>query len=182
MASGGFRRILHNSSKLPCGRIRPQEFPNKKRRLDFAARKRQKALFCERHADPAGTDPCLRSECVPYQQNRSSDTRRILVALLNRRPSYTPYFGELMPLRQSAWAVANHDKDRSTMITGTVKWFDPHKGYGFIAPDDGSKDAFVHISAVERASIPSLSEGQRVSYDLQRGQNGKSSAENLKLA
>jgi CspA family cold shock protein len=56
------------------------------------------------------------------------------------------------------------------------------KGYGFIAPDDGSKDAFVHISAVERAGISTLSEGQRVSFDLQRGTNGKTSAENLKLA
>jgi CspA family cold shock protein len=56
------------------------------------------------------------------------------------------------------------------------------KGYGFIAPDDGSKDSFVHISALERAGISSLSEGQKVEYELQRGQNGKTSAENLKLA
>jgi len=67
------------------------------------------------------------------------------------------------------------------MITGTVKWFNTTKGYGFIAPDDGSKDAFVHISAVERAGLSTLNEGQRVSFDLQRGQNGKTSAENLKL-
>jgi CspA family cold shock protein len=67
------------------------------------------------------------------------------------------------------------------MTTGTVKWFNATKGYGFIAPDDGSKDAFVHISAVERAGLSTLNEGQRVSFDLQRGQNGKTSAENLKL-
>jgi CspA family cold shock protein len=67
------------------------------------------------------------------------------------------------------------------MITGTVKWFNATKGYGFIAPDDGSKDAFVHISAVERAGLSTLNEGQRISFDLQRGQNGKTSAENLKL-
>ncbi len=67
------------------------------------------------------------------------------------------------------------------MTTGTVKWFDPGKGYGFIAPDDGSKDAFVHISAVERAGLSSLNEGQKVSYELQTGQNGKTSAENLSV-
>jgi len=65
------------------------------------------------------------------------------------------------------------------MATGTVKWFNPVKGYGFIQPDDGSKDAFVHISAVERAQMSNLREGQKVQYDLVAGQNGKSSAENL---
>ena len=67
------------------------------------------------------------------------------------------------------------------MTTGTVKWFNPTKGYGFIEPEDGSSDAFVHISAVERAGLSSLNEGQKVSYELQPGQNGKSSAEDLKL-
>ena len=67
------------------------------------------------------------------------------------------------------------------MATGTVKWFNPAKGFGFIEPEDGSKDAFVHISAVERAGLSSLSEGQKVSYELQPGQNGKFSAENLKV-
>ncbi len=67
------------------------------------------------------------------------------------------------------------------MTEGTVKWFDTAKGYGFIAPDDGSKDAFVHISAVERAGLSSLSEGQKVSFELQPGQHGKSSAENLSI-
>tara|TARA_B100000676_G_scaffold55352_1_gene54453 strand:+ start:1507 stop:1716 length:210 start_codon:yes stop_codon:yes gene_type:complete len=67
------------------------------------------------------------------------------------------------------------------MATGTVKWFNSTKGYGFIEPEDGGKDAFVHISAVERAGLNGLNEGQKVSYDLEPGRNGKSSAENLKL-
>ncbi len=67
------------------------------------------------------------------------------------------------------------------MTTGTVKWFNPTKGFGFIEPVDGSKDAFVHISAVERAGLNSLNEGQKVSYDLQPGQNGRSSAEKLSV-
>jgi len=65
------------------------------------------------------------------------------------------------------------------MATGTVKWFNPTKGYGFIQPDDGSKDAFVHISAVERAGLNTLREGQKVSYELIAGRNGKSAAEDL---
>jgi CspA family cold shock protein len=67
------------------------------------------------------------------------------------------------------------------MATGTVKWFNPTKGYGFIQPDSGGGDAFVHISAVERAGLSTLNEGQKVSYELQQGRNGKSAAENLKV-
>ena len=67
------------------------------------------------------------------------------------------------------------------MTIGTVKFFNSDRGYGFIAPEDGTKDAFVHISALERAGIGSLSEGQKVEYELQPGRDGKSSAENLKL-
>jgi len=67
------------------------------------------------------------------------------------------------------------------MTIGTVKWFNMAKGYGFIAPEDGSKDAFVHISAVERAGLTSLAEGQRVQYELQSGNNGKMSAEDLSV-
>tara|TARA_Y100000813_G_scaffold165379_1_gene126635 strand:+ start:302 stop:556 length:255 start_codon:yes stop_codon:yes gene_type:complete len=70
----------------------------------------------------------------------------------------------------------------TTMATGVVKWFNPTKGFGFIQPDDGSQDAFVHISAVERAGMQTLNEGQKVSYDLEPGRNGKASAENLSLA
>lgn len=68
------------------------------------------------------------------------------------------------------------------MTTGTVKWFNPAKGYGFIAPEDGSRDVFVHISAVERAGLPTLNEGNRLSFEVVAGQNGKMSAEQLSLA
>lgn len=67
------------------------------------------------------------------------------------------------------------------MTKGTVKWFNSTKGYGFIEPEDGSSDAFVHISAVEAAGHRTLNEGQKVSYELQQGRNGKSAAENLEL-
>lgn len=67
------------------------------------------------------------------------------------------------------------------MTTGTVKWFNATKGFGFIQPDDGGNDAFVHISAVERAGLSGLREGQKVSYTLTPGRNGKASAEDLKV-
>ena len=105
-----------------------------------------------------------------------------------------------IPLRRSAWlspdnvnvrtAAPSHRvtrgfnpcQEETTMSTGTVKWFNATKGYGFIEPEDGSKDAFVHISAVERAGLGTLREGQKLTYELQAGQNGKSSAENLTVA
>jgi cold shock protein len=69
----------------------------------------------------------------------------------------------------------------ATLAIGTVKWFNAQKGYGFIQPEGGGPDVFVHISAVERAGMGMLQEGQRVSYDEQRdAKRGKSSAENLK--
>lgn len=67
------------------------------------------------------------------------------------------------------------------VAVGTVKWFNPTKGYGFIAPNGGDKDVFVHISAVERAGLGTLNEGQQVEYELARGNNGKMSAVNLKV-
>ena len=68
------------------------------------------------------------------------------------------------------------------MATGTVKRFNQTKGYGFIRPDDGSKDVFVHISAVERAGLDGLAEGQKVTYELERGRDGSTSAGNLAVS
>ena len=67
------------------------------------------------------------------------------------------------------------------MANGTVKWFNPTKGYGFIEPEDGSKDAFVHISAVQSSGLAALTEGQKIRYELVEGRGGKMAAENLEI-
>jgi CspA family cold shock protein len=67
------------------------------------------------------------------------------------------------------------------MATGTVKWFNSTKGYGFIAPSDGGKDVFVHISAVERSGLTGLADNQKVSFDMESGRDGRQSAVNLEL-
>jgi cold shock protein len=68
------------------------------------------------------------------------------------------------------------------MATGSVKWFNATKGYGFIQPDEGGPDVFVHISAVERAGMRDLKEGQKLTYELEKGRNGKSAAVNLRAS
>lgn len=68
------------------------------------------------------------------------------------------------------------------MANGTVKWFNATKGFGFIAPEGGSKDVFVHISALERAGLRGLNDGQAVTFDIERDRNGRESATNLALA
>lgn len=68
------------------------------------------------------------------------------------------------------------------MSSGTVKWFNTQKGYGFIQPDDGTQDVFVHISAVEQAGLRGLNEGQKLRYDLEKGRQGKTAAVNLQAA
>lgn len=67
------------------------------------------------------------------------------------------------------------------MATGTVKWFNTEKGYGFIAPETGGKDVFVHISAVQRSGLTGLADNQKVSYEIETGRNGKEAASNLAL-
>jgi CspA family cold shock protein len=68
------------------------------------------------------------------------------------------------------------------MANGTVKWFNATKGFGFIQPEGGSRDVFVHISAVERAGLTGLADGQKVTFDLERGRDGRESAANLSVA
>ena len=70
----------------------------------------------------------------------------------------------------------------ATKVSGTVKWFNTSKGFGFIAPDGGSKDVFVHISAVERAGLTGLNDDQKVTFDIEPGRDGRESATNIALA
>jgi CspA family cold shock protein len=93
------------------------------------------------------------------------------------RSSPTRYFDASRMLRA---ATPNLEDIMSTI--GTVKFFNSTKGFGFIQPQDGSKDVFVHISAVEAAGLGTLSENQKVSFDLEKGNNGKTAAINLKAA
>jgi len=72
-------------------------------------------------------------------------------------------------------------KEKTTMATGTVKWFNPTKGYGFIQPEDGGKDVFVHISALEKAGLRTLAEGQRIGYELDTSRGDKVSAVNIQV-
>ncbi len=68
------------------------------------------------------------------------------------------------------------------MANGTVKWFNETKGYGFIAPDGGAKDVFVHITALERAGLRTLADNQKVTFDIEAGRDGRESATNISLA
>ena len=84
--------------------------------------------------------------------------------------------GYLVPRRGTA---VHRQKGNASMPMGTVKWFNPTKGYGFIAPDTGGKDVFVHISAVQKAGFRSLSEGQKIGFEIEQQQNGRTAAVNL---
>jgi CspA family cold shock protein len=78
-----------------------------------------------------------------------------------------------------AFRHARRKKGSAPMPQGTVKWFNPTKGFGFIAPDTGGKDIFVHISAVQKAGLRSLNEGQKIGFEIEQQQNGRSAAVNL---
>jgi CspA family cold shock protein len=93
------------------------------------------------------------------------------------RSQVTPRNSDVLRPREGAWYL---QRKEAVVPTGKVKWFNPTKGYGFIQPQDGSRDVFVHISAVERAGLSTLNEGQTVEYEMVTNR-GKQSAENLKV-
>jgi len=78
-------------------------------------------------------------------------------------------------------SVGSTKQETTDMPTGTVKWFNTTKGYGFIAPEDGGKDVFVHISSVERSGLTGLADNQKVTYELRSGRDGRESADNIEL-
>jgi CspA family cold shock protein len=85
-------------------------------------------------------------------------------------------------LSRAAALRGRQTKGDITMANGTVKWFNATKGFGFIAPEGGSRDVFVHISALERAGIRQLNDGQAVTFDIEKGRDGRESATNIALA
>jgi CspA family cold shock protein len=76
----------------------------------------------------------------------------------------------------------NREKGASHMTIGTVKFYNSSKGFGFVTPDEGGKDAFVHVSALERSGMTGLADGQRISFDMERGRDGRESAVNIRAA
>jgi cold shock protein len=112
-----------------------------------------------RHVDPSGFGvPALRSSAIADRFLRA-----------NRRP-----------MRCALAQRSLSELEFLPMATGTVKWFNAQKGYGFIQPESGGADVFVHISAVERAGMDNLREGQKLAYELEQGQRGRVSAVNLR--
>jgi cold shock protein len=103
-----------------------------------------------------------------------------LTSAITRAPVLAPGLFAVPSTTAGFFAVTNRRRIAAVAM-GTVKWFNPTKGYGFIKPDAGGTDVFVHISAVEKAGYTSLAEGARISYELVSGRSGKSSGENLRV-
>jgi CspA family cold shock protein len=110
-----------------------------------------------------------------------SPSPRAVRASLNPEPGVRSTSKLDLPCDLRAAAILYHERN-TRMSTGTVKWFNATKGYGFITPEDGSKDVFLHISDLQRSGLQDVREGDKVEFDLQRGQQGKVSATNLKMA
>jgi CspA family cold shock protein len=117
---------------------------------------------------------------VPDREPREASAGATQVASLSKRGRSTSSAERRTAPSVPNGVISRTRKAESRTGHGTVKWFNAQKGFGFIQPDDGSKDVFVHISALERASLPNLNEGQKVTYDLERGDEGKVLVVNLR--
>jgi CspA family cold shock protein len=128
---------------------------------------------------------------------KASPWARIRLEIVTfQRNIYNRYVLRLRPVSLAAFSLRFQTKQRQAvapcgqqnlkettdMANGTVKWFNTTKGYGFIAPEEGGKDVFVHISAVERSGLTGLADDQKVTYELQEGRDGRQSAVNIELA
>ena len=126
--------------------------------------------------------------CLGFGSKRLGQTRRVSSVLTARRAAPSDEYAQAGSRRRVFLAVSwvtdlgRHRvrKGSADVATGTVKWFNATKGYGFIQPDKGGKDVFVHISAVEKAGLSNLNEGAKVSYE-EMANRGKTSAENLRV-
>ena len=140
-------------------------------------RQSQETTLADRAFDPALAERAHLVYVLPIELGRTTRLRRA------PRVGLTTFLqiSSMTWLRTSAVCLYTQTRKKRHMTQGTVKWFNSQKGFGFIQPDDGGKDVFVHISAVERAGMSNLNEGQKISYEVVADRrSGKSSADNLR--
>jgi cold shock protein len=136
-----------------------------------------KATLADRAIDPTLAEGAHLIYVLSIELGRTTRLRRALRVGLTTFPQIS----SMTRLRTSAACLFTQTRKKRHMTQGTVKWFNSQKGFGFIQPDDGGKDVFVHISALERAGMSNLSEGQKISYEIVADRrSGKSSADNLR--
>jgi CspA family cold shock protein len=120
-------------------------------------------------------------QVVQYRENQTAMPPAYLASSRRPRRHTSWKFVDLRPACVCAIGFAVTKRTGRYAMKGTVKWFNPTKGYGFISPESGGKDAFVHISSVEGAGLSTLNEGQIVEFELESGRDGKESAANLRV-
>ena len=134
-------------------------------------------LLRARRGDRRADSAVIGTPAAAVRDNRDEERHRFHSPfMITARTQY-----ERTGAAADARCAGRTDEERSEMATGTVKWFNPDKGYGFIQPETGGNDVFVHISAVEAAGLRTLNDNQKISYDMVEDRRGRSSAGNLQL-